>query len=571
MKKTFKNILLATLGVFAFTCCEDVPAPYEIPGTEEKVPDAEILPAGNGTLENPFNVAGVLDYISKLQADVESPQPVYVKGKVYQNSTDEATITQHGNMSFTMIDEGNKSNTFLAWQVMKGPNNGRFTAVSDIKTGDEVIVYGKVINYKGNTPETVNRGQAYVYSLNGTVLDDSGNVTPPTESSEASPLSVSQALTGNGNNYVKGYIVGYVDGASLAGGSIFDVPQTDKETEVLLADSPNETDPSNVLPIQLPAGDVKEAVELYRNPSNLKKEVIVYGSLEKYFGAKGMKNTSWAKIGDKRVGINPVTGEKEGGNEGGGNTPVGTDITCAKAVELTNALKDGATSTETYAITGYITEVVGKVDKNQQSFWMADTQDGGQVFYSFWANLPEGVTEFVKGSKVKITGQLIKFMKNGSVTPEMKNAVVEILNAGDGGNEGGGNEGGDASEYGIGLSYTGGTNFYDNGIATINGVENCPVLKIGSSKAPGDFTLTVPAGKHSFYAVTWAGAGTADVVLKNGEEVFKTITVRENTGATQNSPYTLTVTAEDKYEFEVATDCTLTVTSDKRIIFFGIK
>ena len=36
MKTTFKSILLATLGVFAFTCCEDVPAPYQLPGTGDK-------------------------------------------------------------------------------------------------------------------------------------------------------------------------------------------------------------------------------------------------------------------------------------------------------------------------------------------------------------------------------------------------------------------------------------------------------------------------------------------------------------------------------------------------------
>ena len=39
MKKTLKSILIATLSVFAFTCCEDVPAPYQIPEKEEKVPD----------------------------------------------------------------------------------------------------------------------------------------------------------------------------------------------------------------------------------------------------------------------------------------------------------------------------------------------------------------------------------------------------------------------------------------------------------------------------------------------------------------------------------------------------
>ena len=561
MKKTFKSILLVMLGVFAFTCCEDVPAPYEIPNKEEKEPDQEILPTGDGTLENPYNVAGVLAFISTLQPDVESDKPVYVKGKVLVNKTDEATIIEHGNMSFTMIDEGNTSNTFLAWQVM-APGNKRFTAVSDIKTGDEVIVYGKVVNYKGNTPETVNRGQAYVYSING--QGDSGGEDPQASTKE-NPLTVAQAKTTNGKNYVKGYIVGWVDGASIASGSHFDVPKPDHpETEVLLADSPNETDPANTLPIQLPVGEVMNAAELSAHPELLKQQVTFYGSLERYFGTQGMKGTSWVKIGDKAYGIDPETGEPEGGE--------GTEVTCAKAVELTMALNDGATSTDTYTLTGYITEVVGRVDKNQQSFWMADTKEGGHVFYSFWANLPEGVSQFVAGTKIKLTGQLIKYVKNGEVTPEMKNGNVEILeDGGEGGGQGGGGEQGGGSAYSIDLSYTGGTNFYDNGVATINGEADCKVLKIGTSKAAGDFTLTVPAGKHSFYAVTWKGAGTADVILKKGEEVLKTITVKENDGANQNSPYTLTVTDADKYEFEVATACDVTVTSDKRVIFFGIK
>lgn len=557
MKTTLKNILLATLSAFAFTCCEDVPAPYQIPGTERKVPDKDIQPSGDGTFENPFNVAGVLEYISKLQADTESPQQVYVKGKVLQNSTDEATITQHGNMSFTMIDEGNKSKTFLAWQVM-GPGKKKFTSTSQIKTGDEVIVCGKVINYKGNTPETVNKGQAYVYSINGN--SEGGDTPPPSSSTKEAPFTVAQAQSGSGNNYVKGYIVGYVDGAKLVDDSKFEVPSS-AQTEVLLADSPDETDPANVLPVQLPVGDVRTALELYANPGNLKKEVLLYGSLETYFGTIGMKSTSWGKLGETTFGTDP-----EGGGEGGG-TEEGTSVTCAQAVEYTNALADGATSTETYTITGYITEVVGTVSKNQQSFWMADTKDGGQVFEAYWANLPEGVTEFVTGSKVKITGQLIKYVKNNVVTPEMKNATVEILEAGEGG-EGG--EGGDTSEYATTYE-VGDNNFLTKGVATVNEVANCLALKIGTSSKAGDFAITVPAGKHSFYAVAWYNLNTADVVLKNGDEVIKTVTVNGNAGATGNSPFTLTVTEADKYEFEVSAQTTVTFTSDKRIIFFGIK
>ena len=121
--------------------------------------------------------------------------------------------------------------------------------------------------------------------------------------------------------------------------------------------------------------------------------------------------------------------------EDGGDTPAptGTEVTCAQAVELTNALEDGATSAETYTITGYITEVVGTVSRNQQTFWMADTKDGGKVFEAYYANLPEGVTEFKAGMKVKITGNLMKYVKNEQVTPEIKNATVEILEDGEGG------------------------------------------------------------------------------------------------------------------------------------------
>ncbi|MCR4921715.1 MAG: choice-of-anchor J domain-containing protein [Bacteroidaceae bacterium] len=129
-----------------------------------------------------------------------------------------------------------------------------------------------------------------------------------------------------------------------------------------------------------------------------------------------------------------IKGKGEATIEGGGNnTPAATEITCAQAVSLTNALEDGATSTELYAITGYITEVVGNVSRNQQTFWMADTKDGGRVFEAYYANLPEGVSEFKAGTKVKITGNLMKYVgKDGKVTPESKNANVEILENGDG-------------------------------------------------------------------------------------------------------------------------------------------
>lgn len=121
-------------------------------------------------------------------------------------------------------------------------------------------------------------------------------------------------------------------------------------------------------------------------------------------------------------------------NPGGGDEP-GTEVvevTCAKAVELCAALEDNASSAETYAITGYITDVFATVSNNQQSFWLSDNNDGQKMVQAYWANLPEGVEKFVVGSKVKITGKLIKYVKTGSTeaVTEVKNADVEILEAG---------------------------------------------------------------------------------------------------------------------------------------------
>ena len=663
MKKTFKSTILALLGVFAFTCCEDVPAPYVLPGHEEKEPDVEVAPAGDGTLENPFNVAGVLAYISQLDADVESEQAVYVKGKVASNTTTESTISQYGNMTFTMIDEGNKSKTFTAFQVY-GPGNKKFTAVSDIKQGDEVVVYGKVVNYKGNTPETVGKGKAYVYSINAQG-GGGGDIVEGTPVTCAEAVELTNALEDGATSTevytVTGYITEVVGSVSKNqqtfwmadtkdGGRVFEAYWADlpegvtefvKGSKVKITGQlmkyVNKTTGAVTPEIKnakveiLEAGDggggdivegtpvtCAEAVELTNALADGATSTETYtvtgyitevvGSVSKNQQTFWMADTKdggrvfeayWADLpegvtefvkgskvkitGQLMKYVNKTTGAVtpeiknakveilEAGDGGGGDIVEGTPVTCAQAVELANALADGGTSTEVYTVTGYITEVVGSVSKNQQTFWMADTKDGDNMFEAYWANLPEGVSKFVKGSKVKITGNLMKYVKEGVVTPEIKNANVEILEAGEGGDEGGGGDSGDTSEYGISLSYTGGTNFYDNGVATINGVADCKVLKIGTSKAAGDFTLSVPAGKHTFYAITWKGGDPAKVLLKNGEELIKEVTVQPNDGAAQNSPYTITVTEDDKYEFEVAAQTTVTVTSEKRIIFFGIK
>ena len=163
-------------------------------------------------------------------------------------------------------------------------------------------------------------------------------------------------------------------------------------------------------------------------PEGVKKftagsKVAITGRLLKYVKTDG---TVVAEVKNPTVVIMEQGGGDETGTEG-------TKVTCAKAVELCNALAAGESSAEAYSITGYITDVFANISSNQQSFWLADTKDGGKMIQAYWANLPEGVEAFTVGSKVTITGKLLKYVKtDGTVVPEVKNPTVTIDETGGG-------------------------------------------------------------------------------------------------------------------------------------------
>ncbi|MDE5774053.1 MAG: DUF5017 domain-containing protein [Muribaculaceae bacterium] len=137
-----------------------------------------------------------------------------------------------------------------------------------------------------------------------------GMATAATGSAE-NPLSVDELIeqgvpaSAVADTYVKGYIVGWVDGAKLAEGAKFSVPCT-VASNLLLAGSSSETDVAYVIPVQLPNGDVRSALNLVDHPENLGHEVILCGSNEKYFGVNALKSISKYEW----VGEAPVAEEK---------------------------------------------------------------------------------------------------------------------------------------------------------------------------------------------------------------------------------------------------------------------
>ena len=87
---------------------------------------------------------------------------VYVKGKI--SSIKEVQTTQHFNATYNISDNGTTEGQQLVVFRGKYLGGANFTEEEQINIGDEVIVYGKLVNYNG-TYEVNSNNQ--IYSING--------------------------------------------------------------------------------------------------------------------------------------------------------------------------------------------------------------------------------------------------------------------------------------------------------------------------------------------------------------------------------------------------------------------
>ena len=107
----------------------------------------------------------------------DSTDEVFVKGKISRIANN-GTYTSggtYGNASYYISDDGTQQNELLCYRILYLGGEKYQAGQTDIKVGDEVIIYGQLMNYKGNTPETV-ANKAYLYSLNS--VDDGGEDEP---------------------------------------------------------------------------------------------------------------------------------------------------------------------------------------------------------------------------------------------------------------------------------------------------------------------------------------------------------------------------------------------------------
>lgn len=154
--------------------------------------------------------------------------------------------------------------------------------------------------------------------------------------------------------WVQGYIVGCIDGEgkSISSESKFEAPFT-IASNILIADNPTETNYKNCIPVQLVANtDVRSALNLKDNAGNLGKVVMIYGSLEKYFGVAGLKAASAAVLDGVEIG----EGQGEEG-ELDPNNPLGLDVSGVPLTDFSN-LFDDVQHQQDYSKAGWINKAV---------------------------------------------------------------------------------------------------------------------------------------------------------------------------------------------------------------------
>lgn len=124
------------------------------------------------TPDKAYTVAKALELIT---AGEGLDTKVYVKGTI--TNVSEVDTGEYGNATYTISDDAAKTNELLVYRGYY-LNGEKFTAADQIKVGDNVVVYGKLVDYKGTKEFT---SGSSIYSINGTTGINTIEAAPATD------------------------------------------------------------------------------------------------------------------------------------------------------------------------------------------------------------------------------------------------------------------------------------------------------------------------------------------------------------------------------------------------------
>lgn len=396
MKKIFYSMLMLAMAAMTFTSCEDVPEPYAWPTpSDEEEEEVVVTPTGSGTVDDPYNVAAAQALIQTLGADVQSDE-IYVKGFISQ--IDEVS-EQYGNATYWISDT--KGSTAGQLEIYRGYSLGgeKFASANEIKEGDEVIVKGKVVNFRGNTPEFTTGSS--LYSLNGQTASEKpvsetlGTLDEPITVSKA--VELINALEDGGTTEQDAYIKGKITTIKTTDENIAKY----KNIDYIISDGTNEL--TVFRGKNLDYTDFTEAGQI-----NVGDEVVVLGKLTKY-----VNSNTGAVVPEVAQGNYIVKLTK-------GSTP-GTDIKSLTVAEFNAASESNDVW---YQLTGTVKNLK---DNDQYGNFDLEDETGSVYVYGLLSE---------KGGEKKKFQELAaaKGIKEGSKitiigTRGSYNGKIEVMNA----------------------------------------------------------------------------------------------------------------------------------------------
>ena len=393
-------------------------------------PEGEV-DLGDGSKDNPYTVAGVIAYLETLGKDVNSPNKVFVKGKVSDITGEkmEQFSTEYGNGTFKISDDGTQTGAqFMAFRVLY-LGNQRFTANDTaVKEGDDVIIYGNVVNYKGNTPETV-QNSAFLYSLNG--VDKGGAEDTPTPGegeakgdgtlenpyNPTAITAIAAELADNAVSEQSYYIKGKISKIATSKGveQYFANSGDYGNASFYITDAEDGTGEFYIYQTyylgnrKWVTGDTDVAVG---------DEVIIYGPVTKYVSSYG---TTLETAGKGASYIYSLNGQTEGGTEPG---PV-DDI---QSISISDFIAAADENTY-YRLTGTVSNFKINSQENKYMQFNVSDQAGATVLAYGFKNgqFDEWSTKIQDGGTVTLTGTY-KYYAN-TQAHEVMNTTIESFTA----------------------------------------------------------------------------------------------------------------------------------------------
>ncbi len=131
-----------------------------------------------------------------------------------------------------------------------------------------------------------------IKTLNGRAFAMAGDGTLNNPFTVSDVIALANSLGTAQKYWVKGFVVGSANNGSNGVLTTVATSAPFANTSLAIATTASETNLSLMVPVQLPVGEVRTALNLLDNPVNQGKEVKVFGTLEAYFTAPGVRNVT---------------------------------------------------------------------------------------------------------------------------------------------------------------------------------------------------------------------------------------------------------------------------------------